>query len=106
MYAGKRGSAVDSRGAYEDGIQINVKEYRQTCDHPHTIEEAVPGIVLDPFVGSGTTVMVAKDLLRRGIGLDISMDYLDEQAKSRTGEGSPSNILDDLPLFAQMELET
>ena len=86
--------------------QTSVKEYRPTCDHPHTIEEAVPGIVLDPFVGSGTTVQVAKQLLRRGVGLDISMDYLDEQAKIRTGAGSPTNVLDDLPLFSQMELES
>ncbi len=77
-----------------------IKEYRPTCEHPHTKDEAVPGIVLDPFVGSGTTVMVAKQLLRRGIGLDISLEYLDEQAKIRTGEGNPSGVLDDLPLFA------
>ena len=76
-----------------------IKEYRPTCEHPHTIEQAIPGIVLDPFVGSGTTVQVAKQLLRRGVGLDISMDYLDEQAKIRTGAGSPSNVLDGLPLF-------
>ncbi|KKK62255.1 hypothetical protein LCGC14_3006160, partial [marine sediment metagenome] len=80
-------------------ISVNVKGYRPTCEHEHTIFEAVPGIVLDPFVGSGTTVQVAKQLLRRGVGLDISMDYLDEQAKIRTGAGSPSNVLDGLPLF-------
>lgn len=34
------------------------------------------GIVLDPFVGSGTTVMVAQDLGRIGIGLDISYQDL------------------------------
>ena len=84
-------------------IPSNVKEYRPTCEHPHTIKEAVPGIVLDPFVGSGTSVQVAKQLLRRGVGLDISMDYLDEQAKIRTGAGSPSNVLDDLPMFAHKE---
>ncbi len=73
--------------------------YRPTCEHPHTQEEAVPGIVFDPFVGSGTTIAVAKDLLRRGIGIDISMEYLDQQAKVRAGLGSPSTVLDDLPLF-------
>ncbi len=83
----------------------NVKEYRPTCEHEHTKDEAVPGICLDPFVGSGTTVMVAKKLLRRGIGLDISMEYIDQQAKIRTGEGSPSKVLDDLPLFALMDEE-
>ena len=41
------------------------------------------GIVLDPFVGSGTTVMVARQLGREGIGLDINSKYLDEQAAQR-----------------------
>ena len=80
----------------------SVLGYRPTCEHEHTQEEAVPGIVFDPFVGSGTTVAVAKSLLRQGIGIDISMEYLDHQAKIRTGEGMPSNALEDLPLFADM----
>ena len=41
------------------------------------------GIVLDPFVGSGTTVMVANQLGRRGVGLDLSFKYLHEDAKKR-----------------------
>jgi DNA modification methylase len=41
------------------------------------------GIVLDPFVGSGTTIMVANQLGRRGIGLDLSFKYLHEDAKKR-----------------------
>jgi ribonucleoside-triphosphate reductase len=41
------------------------------------------GIVLDPFVGSGTTVMVANQLGRRGVGLDLSFKYLQENAKER-----------------------
>ena len=36
------------------------------------------GIVLDPFVGSGTTVMVARNLERIGIGLDLA--YQDQAA--------------------------
>ncbi len=35
----------------------------------------VGGIVLDPFSGSGTTVKVAQDLGRVGIGLDLKWDY-------------------------------
>ena len=35
-----------------------------------------PGHVLDPFVGSGTTVAVAQSLGRKGIGLDLNPDYL------------------------------
>lgn len=42
-----------------------------THDAPTT-----PCTVLDPFVGSGTTAMVARGLGRRAIGIDISLDYL------------------------------
>lgn len=34
------------------------------------------GVVLDPFVGTGTVPMVARALNRFGIGLDLSQDYL------------------------------
>jgi len=41
------------------------------------------GIVFDPFVGSGTTVATAVKLGRRGVGLDLSMKYLRENARER-----------------------
>ena len=34
------------------------------------------GVVLDPFVGTGTVPMVARALGRTGIGVDLSADYL------------------------------
>ena len=34
-----------------------------------------PGLVLDPFLGSGTTLMVAKELGLRGIGFELSRKY-------------------------------
>jgi len=43
----------------------------------------VGGIVLDPFVGSGTVVRVARSLGRVGIGLDINPGYLHEEAAQR-----------------------
>jgi DNA modification methylase len=43
----------------------------------------VPCRVLDPFAGSGTTLLVARKLGRDGIGLDLSYAYLKEQAKKR-----------------------
>ncbi len=39
------------------------------CFCPHN------GIVLDPFVGSGSTVVMAKQLGRKYIGIDISQEY-------------------------------
>ncbi len=35
-----------------------------------------PGIVLDPFVGTGTTLVVAKRLGFNGIGIDINPEYI------------------------------
>ena len=37
--------------------------------------EVVPCTVLDPFVGSGTTALVADRLQRHAIGIDLSIDY-------------------------------
>jgi hypothetical protein len=34
-----------------------------------------PAVVLDPFVGSGTTLLVAEALGRDSVGLDLSADY-------------------------------
>ncbi len=45
------------------------------------------GVVLDPFAGSGTTVMVANRNNRKGIGLDLSWKYLVENAKVRIDNG-------------------
>ena len=41
------------------------------------------GLVLDPFVGSGTVVAVAQRLGRRGVGVDLSYQDL---AKERTAQ--------------------
>ncbi|MGH2512453.1 MAG: DNA-methyltransferase [Candidatus Limnocylindrales bacterium] len=45
----------------------------------------VGGTVLDPFAGSGTTLMVAQRLSRRAIGIDLSADYVD-QALTRNAQ--------------------
>lgn len=43
------------------------------------------GLVLDPFVGTGTTSYVASQLNRRSIGIDMAEEYL-ELAESRCSE--------------------
>jgi DNA modification methylase len=40
-----------------------------------------PGLVLDPFVGSGTTCKVARDHGRHSIGIDLSVEYLELAAR-------------------------
>lgn len=47
--------------------------WEPTCDCK--IEETEPQIVLDPFSGSGTVVLVGRKLGRRGIGIDASEPY-------------------------------
>lgn len=54
--------------------------------------EPIPALVFDPFVGSGTTVKVAYDLGRRGVGLDLNVRYLAEQAKTRIHAGHTGRL--------------
>lgn len=42
------------------------------------------GIILDPFCGTGTTMLVASQLNRRSVGIDISEEYI-HQAEERCG---------------------
>jgi DNA modification methylase len=70
-------------GAHADGF-INAKEgksvsrsvtttgWRPSCDHDL---EPVPCVTLDPFMGSGTTALVARRLGRRSIGVELSPEY-------------------------------
>ncbi len=46
------------------------------CACPDTSAPTKPGIVLDPFGGTGTTAMVARALGRYGVSVDLSADYL------------------------------
>lgn len=45
------------------------------------------GIVLDPFMGSGTTAMVATSLGRQFIGCELNPQYISMHAKRRTTTG-------------------
>ncbi len=45
------------------------------------IEFMPAGVILDPFAGSGTTLLAAKELRRKAIGVEISWKYCEISAK-------------------------
>ena len=60
------------------------------------IPVSIPCTVLDPFIGSGTTLVVAKQLGLHGIGIDASATYLD-MARRRIENRNPEPEVPDLP---------
>jgi DNA modification methylase len=84
---------------------VETVEWRPTCAHAAA---PAPATVLDPFAGSGTTLMVARKLGRVGLGFDLSYTYLYENARPRLGHDKltawgrgirDDQEHDDLPLF-------
>lgn len=53
----------------------------ELCEIP--IKSTCPkrGIVLDPFTGTGTTIAAAVMMGRRGVGIDVSLTYLNQAEK-------------------------
>jgi DNA modification methylase len=59
-------------------------EFLPTCEHGKKAGKK-SSLVLDPFVGTGTTLQKARELGLRGVGLDLNLDYLAEDARNRLG---------------------
>ena len=53
------------------------------CKIPILATSPTHGLVLDPFCGTGTTMLVASSLGRKSVGIDVSATYLDS-ADQRT----------------------
>lgn len=77
--------AADERGVSSGGLarsngrtwrERQVLGWERTCRC--ATEEVKPAVVLDPFVGSGTTCLVARKLGRHSIGIELSQRYLDD----------------------------
>lgn len=94
-----RGNRTPGVGKYK--TKTNQTGYRPTCDCDTA--DNYPGWVLDPFMGSGTTGLVARELGVSFVGVDISFEYLDGQAKIRSKTGMPSKQFDNLPLLEVLD---
>ena len=64
------------------------------------------GVVLDPFIGSGTTAMVARKHGRKVIGLDLNFDYLNKNARKRLQYGSFVPVADGVEQLTIMRLQS
>jgi hypothetical protein len=81
-YGGGVGSAKDNNGNKYQRID---KGLHPTC----TCNAATrAGIVLDPFMGSGTVALVARRLSRHYLGCDLNADYV-AMANRRLAETDP-----------------
>lgn len=65
---------ASERSPWQENVTATILGYSCACgvdpDQPSR-----PAVVLDPFVGSGTTLLVANALGRTGIGIDMSASY-------------------------------
>ncbi len=87
-------------------VDVQTLGWRPTCDHD---AEPVSATVFDPFIGSGTTLQVARALGRNGIGLDLSLEYLHLARKRLSldaldawGKAKKDDaVITDLPMFEE-----
>lgn len=78
--------SVDERGAFNQHPSVKPLAL---CEY--LIQLTVPegAVVLDPFLGSGTTALAARNLKRRYIGVEINPEYVDIACK-RVQNRTPS----------------
>ena len=60
------------------------------CELPLLATCPAGAVVLDPFVGTGTTLVAAQQMGRHGIGIDLSAEYL-EIARQRLEPSNPTS---------------
>ena len=100
----RRPFAITSCDKYSDVWQFNTSSGEGTF-HPaqkpvalmaHIIHASTRdgATLLDPFMGSGTTLLVAKNLRRCAIGIEISQQYCDITIKRLQQEVLPLEVLE------------
>ena len=73
---------------WDEPGQTTTRGWRPTCECPEAANP-VPATALDPFVGTGTTLLAAMRLGRRSVGVDLSEDYLKMAVQRLSGQTLP-----------------
>ena len=58
------------------GVSVKTLGWQQSCSCDCPTPSVLPCTVLDPFAGSGTTLAVAAELGRSGIGCELNPEYI------------------------------
>jgi DNA modification methylase len=64
---------IYNKNGQTSGVSVSTTGWRPTCPHPG---DPVPSIVLDPFTGSGSTGVAARQMGLRFVGVDLSEKYV------------------------------
>jgi len=85
---------IQASGTQVETPSAEFKRWQQSCDCDGDTTE--PGICLDPFAGAGTTLLKAKELGRRFVGIELNAEYAD-MARARVGldPDDPARVRDD-----------
>jgi len=94
---GRRDFDGIDRGTDKRGIRLRCSDpekrttgWRPTCSCGE--EKTVPAVVLDPFIGSGTTGIVAENLYRKWIGIELNPEYIEIAEKRIWNRGRRNKI--------------